>query len=107
VQNFTTAVQRRLGLKPDLPPAAAAPSDLDHLSRILDILKDTPGFDATQVATRIPALLFKPETQAMGQQVVAGLAQRGVARLIRTLLLEGEPAPTSGSPQLTPSRATP
>lgn len=107
VQNFTTAVQRRLGLKPDLPPAAAAPSDLDHLSRILDILKDTPGFDAAQVATRIPALLFKPETQAMGQQVVAGLAQRGLARLIRTLLLEGEPAPTSGSPQLTPSRATP
>jgi predicted unusual protein kinase regulating ubiquinone biosynthesis (AarF/ABC1/UbiB family) len=107
VQNFTTAVQRRLGLKPDLPPAAAAPSDLEHLSRILDILKDTPGFDATQVATRIPALLFKPETQAMGQQVVAGLAQRGLARLIRTLLLEGEPAPTSNSPQLTPSRATP
>jgi predicted unusual protein kinase regulating ubiquinone biosynthesis (AarF/ABC1/UbiB family) len=107
VQNFTTAVQRRLGLKPDLPPAAAAPSDLDHLSRILDILKDTPGFDAAQVATRIPALLFKPETQAMGQQVVAGLAQRGLARLIRTLLLEGEPAPTSNSPQLTPSRATP
>jgi predicted unusual protein kinase regulating ubiquinone biosynthesis (AarF/ABC1/UbiB family) len=107
VQNFTTAVQRRLGLKPDLPPAAAAPSDLEHLSRILDILKDTPGFDAAQVATRIPALLFKPETQAMGQQVVAGLAQRGLARLIRTLLLEGEPAPTSNSPQLTPSRATP
>ena len=107
VQNFTTAVQRRLGLKPDLPPAAAASvsSDLDHLRRILDILKDTPGFDAAQVATRIPALLFKPETQAMGQQVVAGLAQRGLARLIRTLLLEGEPAPSSGSPQLTPSRA--
>ncbi|TVQ05200.1 MAG: AarF/ABC1/UbiB kinase family protein [Leptolyngbya sp. DLM2.Bin27] len=102
VQNFTTAVQRRLGLKPDLSPAAtAAPSDLDHLRRILDILKDTPGFDATQVATRIPALLFKPETQAMGQQVVSGLAQRALARLIRTLLLEGEPASV---PQLTPSR---
>lgn len=106
VQNLTTAVQRRLGLKQDLPPAAtAAPSDLDHLRRILDILKDTPGFDAAQVATRIPTLLFKPETQAMGQQVVAGLAQRGLARLIRTLLLEGEPTLSSGSPQLTPSRA--
>ncbi|HZG39615.1 MAG TPA: AarF/ABC1/UbiB kinase family protein, partial [Nodosilinea sp.] len=68
VQNLTTAVQRRLGLKSNLPPAATvAPSDLDHLRRILDLLKDTPGFDAAQVATRIPALLFKPEAQAMGQ----------------------------------------
>jgi predicted unusual protein kinase regulating ubiquinone biosynthesis (AarF/ABC1/UbiB family) len=106
VQTLTTAVQRRLGLKPDLPPAAiAAPSDLDHLRRILDILKDTPGFDAVQVATRIPTLLFKPETQAMGQQVVAGLAQRGLARLIRSLLLEESPALSGGSPQLISSRA--
>ncbi len=106
VQNLTTAVQRRLGLKQNLPPAAtAAPNDLDNLRRILDILKDTPGFDAAQVASRIPTLLFKPETQAMGQQVVAGLAQRGLARLIRNLLLEGEPTLSNGSPQLTPSRA--
>ncbi|PZU94457.1 MAG: hypothetical protein DCF32_22795 [Leptolyngbya sp.] len=103
VKNLTTAVQRRFGLKQDLPPAAtAAPNDLDNLRRILDILKDTPGFDAAQVATRIPTLLFKPETQAMGQQVVAKLAQRGLARLIRTLLLEGEPV---AQPRLTPSRA--
>ncbi|PSN11777.1 hypothetical protein C7293_22945 [filamentous cyanobacterium CCT1] len=102
VQNLTTAVQRRLGLKKE--PTAAAPAgstDLDHLRRILEILRDTPGFDAAQVATRIPTLLFKPETQAMGQQVVSGLAQRALARLIRTVLLEGEPSPTP--PQLTPS----
>ncbi|MBW4459590.1 MAG: AarF/ABC1/UbiB kinase family protein [Nodosilinea sp. WJT8-NPBG4] len=102
VQSLTTAVQRRFGLKKDLPPAsAAAPNDLDNLRRILDILKDTPGFDAAQVAARIPTLLFKPETQAMGQQVVAKLAQRGLARLIRNLLLEGEPM---AQPQLTPAR---
>jgi hypothetical protein len=103
VQNLTTALQRRLGLKKE--PTVAVPagsSDLDHLRRILEILKDTPGFDAAQVATRIPTLLFKPETQAMGQQVVAGLAQRGLARLIRNLLLEGEPSATP--PQLTPSQ---
>ncbi|MBE9109516.1 AarF/ABC1/UbiB kinase family protein, partial [Nodosilinea sp. LEGE 07298] len=103
VQNLTTALQRRLGLKKE--PTVAVPagsSDLDHLRRILEILKDTPGFDAAQVATRIPTLLFKPETQAMGQQVVAGLAQRGLARLIRNLLLEGEPSATP--PPLTPSQ---
>ncbi|MBE9137147.1 AarF/ABC1/UbiB kinase family protein [Nodosilinea sp. LEGE 07088] len=102
VQSITIAVQRRLGIKQDAPVVdAAAPSDLDNLRRILDILKDTPGFDAAQVATRIPPLLFKPETQAMGQQVVAGLAQRALARLIRTLLLEGEPSDLP--PQLTPA----
>ncbi len=106
VQNLTTAVQRRLGLKSDLPPAAkAAASDLDHLRRILDILKDTPGFDAAQVATRIPTLLFKPETQAMGQQVVTGLAQRALARLVRNLLLEGEPVANGRSPQLPPRQS--
>ncbi|MGF1568992.1 MAG: ABC1 kinase family protein [Nodosilinea sp.] len=99
VQNLTTSVQRRLGLKPPAahrPAPVAADSDLDHLLRILDILKDTKGFDAAQVATRIPAILFKPETRDMGQQVVSGLAQRTLARLIRNLLTEGEgatPAP--------------
>ncbi|MEO1067841.1 MAG: AarF/ABC1/UbiB kinase family protein, partial [Cyanobacteria bacterium J06638_6] len=102
VQSITIAVQRHLGIKQDTPAVATAgPSDLEHLRRILDILKDTPGFDAAQVATRIPPLLFKPETQAMGQQVVAGLAQRALARLIRTLLLEGEPSDLP--PQLTPA----
>ncbi|WOD40923.1 AarF/ABC1/UbiB kinase family protein [Nodosilinea sp. E11] len=101
VQNLTTAVQRRLGFKQAVPVAATtASSDLDHLRRILDILKDTPGFDAAQVATRIPNLLFKPETQAMGQQVVSGLAQRALARFIRTLLLEDEPSDLR--PQLAP-----
>ncbi|MGB6014436.1 MAG: AarF/ABC1/UbiB kinase family protein, partial [Nodosilinea sp.] len=103
VQNFTTAVQRRLGLKKEPTVVVpAGPSDLDHLRRILEILRDTPGFDAAQVATRIPNLLFKPETQAMGQQVVTGLAQRALARLVRTVLLEGEPS--APPPQLTPSR---
>ncbi|MGB3135830.1 MAG: AarF/ABC1/UbiB kinase family protein [Nodosilinea sp.] len=103
VRNLTNAIQRRLGLKKTPAVAAAPPSDLDHLRRILDILKDTPGFDATQVAARIPTLLFKPETQAMGQQVVSGLAQRALARLIRTLLLEDEVASTK--PQLPPAAA--
>lgn len=103
VQNLTTALQRRLGLKKEPAVAVpAGPSDLDHLRRILELLRDTPGFDAAQVASRIPTLLFKPETQAMGQQVVSELAQRALARLIRTVLLEGEPSPTP--PQLTPTR---
>ncbi len=102
VHNFTTAVQRRLGIKSDIPAVATGPSDLDQLRRILDLLRETPGFDAAQVASRLPSLLFKPETQAMGQQVVSGLAQRALARLIRNVLLEGESS--AAPPQLTPSR---
>ena len=102
VHNFTTAVQRRLGIKQDIPAVATGPSDLDQLRRILDLLRETPGFDAAQVAARLPSLLFKSETQAMGQQVVSGLAQRALARLIRNVLVEGELSPTP--PQLTPSR---
>ncbi|HIK46910.1 MAG TPA: AarF/ABC1/UbiB kinase family protein [Leptolyngbyaceae cyanobacterium M65_K2018_010] len=103
LQNLTTSVQRRLGWKPPTPSrgAVANPTDdndLSHLMRILEILKDTQGFDATLILNRIPALLVKPETQAMGHQVVAGLAQRALARLIRSLLAETDqaaaPAPT-------------
>ncbi|TVP61926.1 MAG: AarF/ABC1/UbiB kinase family protein [Leptolyngbya sp. LCM1.Bin17] len=109
LQNLTMSVQRRLGLKPATPAAstsATGSDDLAHFMRILDILKDTQGFDPTQVATRIPAILFKSETQAMGQQVMSGLAQRGLARLIRNLLIAEEaPNLNGGSPQLTPARS--
>jgi hypothetical protein len=103
VHNFTTAVQRRLGIKQDRPvTTTTGPSDLDQLRRILDLLRETPGFDAAQVASRLPTLLFKPETQAMGQQVMSGLAQRALARLIRNVLVEGEPS--AAPPQLTPTQ---
>ena len=97
LKTVTTSVQRRLGLQPkEAPglPTANPNSDLSHLLRILDILRNTRGFDATKVASRLPTLLLKAETQAMGQQVVSGLAQRALARLIRNLLTgEGEGAP--------------
>ncbi len=109
LQTVTTSVQRRLGLKPKettVNLSSAADSDLSHLLRILDILKDTKGFDATKVVTRIPTLLLKVETQTMGQQVVSGLAQRALARFIRTLLMEESSAalPTPSSLPVATSR---
>lgn len=93
LETLAKSVQRRIGFKPAEPPQApstmvSSPSDLAHLMRILEILKDTKGFDAATIATRLPAILFKPETRDMGQQVVSGLAQRALARLIRSLLLD-------------------
>jgi hypothetical protein len=63
---------------------------LDHLVRIVNILRETPGFDPLQVAAILPRLLVKPETQKMGQQIATRLAQRAIARFIREFLLNEE-----------------
>lgn len=91
------------GLKPDAvaysAAAAAQPSGLDHLGRIVMLLRETPGFEPMQLLPLIPRILAKPETQAMGQQILGGLAQRVAARLIRELLID---APRPGVGQVLP-----
>jgi predicted unusual protein kinase regulating ubiquinone biosynthesis (AarF/ABC1/UbiB family) len=59
----------------------------EHMKRIWEILKQTPGFDPMQLVPVIPQLLMKPETQRMGQKIAGGLAQRVIARMIREALL--------------------
>lgn len=66
--------------------------NLEHIKRIWAILQDTPGFDAMELASLIPQLIVKPETQRMGQQIVGNLAQRTLARFIRRVLLADSPA---------------
>jgi hypothetical protein len=63
----------------------------EHIKRIWEILKDTPGFDPMQLVPVIPQLLLKPETQRMGQKIAGGLAQRVIARMIREALLNDTP----------------
>jgi predicted unusual protein kinase regulating ubiquinone biosynthesis (AarF/ABC1/UbiB family) len=63
----------------------------EHIKRIWEILKDTPGFDPLQLVPVIPQLLLKPETQRMGQKIAGGLAQRVIARMIREALLKDTP----------------
>lgn len=73
------------------PPAATSePNTLEHVTRIVDLLRETPGFDPLQLVPLIPRLLVKPETHQLGQQIVGGLAQRIAARVIRELLLQDE-----------------
>jgi predicted unusual protein kinase regulating ubiquinone biosynthesis (AarF/ABC1/UbiB family) len=61
---------------------------MEHLKRIWEILKATPGFDPLQLVPIVPQLLLKPETQQMGQKIAGGLAQRVMARLIREAILK-------------------
>jgi predicted unusual protein kinase regulating ubiquinone biosynthesis (AarF/ABC1/UbiB family) len=89
-----TTIQAKAASSPE-------PTTLEHLTRIIDLLKETPGFDPMQFVPLIPRILVKPETHLLGQQIVGGLAQRVAARLIRELLLRDE---LSQLPYSTPYR---
>jgi predicted unusual protein kinase regulating ubiquinone biosynthesis (AarF/ABC1/UbiB family) len=68
---------------------------MGHIQRIWAILRETEGVDPNQLLPIIPKLLFKPEVQALGQQVANGVAQRALARLIREVLVRDESAPNT------------
>ncbi|MBP0031069.1 AarF/ABC1/UbiB kinase family protein [Roseofilum sp. Guam] len=102
------------GQKPVAPLSTGNPEDrknIEHMQRILQIVQETQGFDPIKIAPLLPKVLFKPETQQMGQQIASGLAQRVLARFIREVLLSEDggngtsekklaSAPKSDSPAL-------
>jgi predicted unusual protein kinase regulating ubiquinone biosynthesis (AarF/ABC1/UbiB family) len=96
-QNFWSWVGLK-GDRPSVPAVPPQPSNLDHIVRILNLLRETPGFDASQLLPVIPKLLVNPKMQQMGQQIVGGLAQRAAARLIRELLLQDQQVERSPEP---------
>jgi predicted unusual protein kinase regulating ubiquinone biosynthesis (AarF/ABC1/UbiB family) len=87
------------GHKPSLPPQAQPSENLERILRILNLLRETPGFDPVQLVPIVPRLLAKPEAQQLGQQIVGGLAQRAAARLIREVLLQERPNEQNGHTQ--------
>jgi predicted unusual protein kinase regulating ubiquinone biosynthesis (AarF/ABC1/UbiB family) len=102
---FRYLVAERVGLTvTPAPVTAESEQTLGHIQRIWGILQETQGFDPTKVLPLIPKLLFKPEVHQMGQQIVMGLAQRAIARLIREFLIteESEAARSSTQPRLSP-----
>ncbi|MGP1373494.1 MAG: ABC1 kinase family protein [Almyronema sp.] len=92
------AIQKNLGIAVSPQPVspAASSASFEHITRILSILRDTQGFDATTLAAVLPQVLLKPETRQMGQRIFGGLAQRAAARLIRGVLLS-EPEPSANN----------
>jgi predicted unusual protein kinase regulating ubiquinone biosynthesis (AarF/ABC1/UbiB family) len=99
--NTNNVLSEWLGLKATLPNSninknssknsRQEQQNLEHIKRIWAILQDTPGFDPMELASLIPQLIVKPETQRMGQQIVGNLAQRTLARFIRRVLLADSP----------------
>ncbi|MGB5916545.1 MAG: AarF/ABC1/UbiB kinase family protein [Phormidesmis sp.] len=82
--------------------AQPAESNWSQAVRILQILRDTPGFNPATVAGIIPRLVTQPEAQGLGRRVVGGVIQRAIARIIREFLSEPVVVTT---PALPPAKA--
>ena len=111
-------VTRTLGLQendPSVVPSAAAPtnsaeSNWDQAVRILKILRDTPGVDASLVARVVPKLVVQPEARDIGRRVVNGVIQRAIARTIREFLVNKpvtQAVPQAVSQPVSPAKALP
>jgi predicted unusual protein kinase regulating ubiquinone biosynthesis (AarF/ABC1/UbiB family) len=78
------------GLRKRLPEAGrpAGPLlDLEPLRQLNGILQDLPGFDPQMLLRRLPRVLGEPDLRAMGLEMARGLAERGVVRLLRDVLV--------------------
>ena len=109
VQNFQQQLQKRLGLGDTSTHAEMesvnttnGDSNLDRILRIVDILRQTKGFDASLLARQLPQVLTKRETRDMGQRIVGNLTQRAAARFIRDVLLSNP----QSRPEIAPATYT-
>ncbi|MEL6492657.1 MAG: AarF/ABC1/UbiB kinase family protein [Cyanobacteria bacterium J06621_3] len=107
LQQVTRAL--RLPFGPSDEPVTLAPAarqksvetSWEQAVRLLRILRDTPGFDPSTVATVIPKLVTQPEARGLGRRIVNGVVQRAIARIIREFLAE----PVAPKPALPPAYA--
>jgi hypothetical protein len=88
--NISTVFRQQVGLAVQEAPVEFRQDSytMTHLKNIVGILQQTPGFNPTRLISLIAKIITKPETQALGQKVAEGLAQKLAVRLIRSLLLE-------------------
>jgi hypothetical protein len=78
------------GLRNRLPQANLKPEpllDLEPLRQLNAILQDLPGFDGQVLLRRLPRVLGEPDLRGMGLAMARGLAERGVVRLLRDVIV--------------------
>ncbi|MBD2362651.1 AarF/ABC1/UbiB kinase family protein [Anabaena minutissima FACHB-250] len=93
LHNFTYLLRERVGITAinETPGATVEQQQtLEHIKNISNILRETRGFDATQLAPQIAQLLVNPGVQRLGQQVTNQLLQKATIRLLRELLAAEE-----------------
>jgi hypothetical protein len=97
--NISASVREQVGLTVNENPPQLGQNNenLEHIQNILEILRDTPGFDPMRIVPLVPKVLSKPETQQMGQKIVGKLTEKAIARFIRNIALQDQPAHTNNS----------
>ncbi|MDH6098979.1 AarF/ABC1/UbiB kinase family protein [Anabaenopsis sp. FSS-46] len=107
LHNFTYILRERVGLTAvhEIPKATVEQQQtLDHIKRILNILRENRDFDPVELAPQLAQLLVNPGVQRLGQQITNRLAQKAIARLIRELLASEELDSTKALPLAKPAR---
>jgi hypothetical protein len=61
--------------------------DLEPVRQLATILRDLPNFEPRLLLRRLPRLLSEPDLRRMGVEVARGLAEKGVVRLVRDVLV--------------------
>lgn len=94
--NFSASIREQVGLTVnETPPQLGQDNEnLEHIQNIIEILRDTPGFDPMRIVPLVPKVLSKPETQQMGQKIVGKLTEKAIARFIRNIALQDQSAST-------------
>ncbi|TVP56642.1 MAG: AarF/ABC1/UbiB kinase family protein [Nodularia sp. (in: Bacteria)] len=109
LHNFTYVLRERIGLTAvnETPGATVEQQQtLEHIKNILNILRETRGFDPLQLAPQLAQLLVNPGVQRLGQQVTNRLTQKALARLIRELLAAEEVNNNQGRALEKPARVS-
>ncbi|MEA5550798.1 AarF/ABC1/UbiB kinase family protein [Anabaena cylindrica UHCC 0172] len=89
LHNFTYLLRERVGLTSvnETPGATVEQQqNLEHIKRILGILRETKGFDVAQIAPQLAQVLVNPRVHHLGQQIASRFTQKALTKLIRQLL---------------------
>jgi predicted unusual protein kinase regulating ubiquinone biosynthesis (AarF/ABC1/UbiB family) len=63
---------------------------LEPVARLVSILRQLPGFEPQLLLSRLPRLVSEPDLRQMGISLARQLAERGVVRLLRDVLVAPE-----------------
>jgi predicted unusual protein kinase regulating ubiquinone biosynthesis (AarF/ABC1/UbiB family) len=69
---------------------------LEPIRQLVAILRALPGFEPQLLVKRLPRLVGERELRRMGADLARGLAERGMVRLLRDLLVDPSLRPSPG-----------